>query len=332
MKKYIIIIILLLICTITIFTFKLNKKEDSNLEKIKVAEVTHSAFYAPFYAALELGYFEKYGLDVEVILTSGANNVTAAVLSNDVEIGFCGPEATIYVYNGGEKDYLETFAGLTKRDGQFIVSRKKINNFKMSDLEGKEVLAGRIGGMPILNFQNALDNANIDSKKVNINTSIDFASLTGSFIGGTGDFVNLFEPNATKLEKEGLGYIVASIGKYSGEMPYTAFNARKSFISNNPETIKNFTNAINEGLKFIKNNNSEKIANAIIGQFPDTSLNDLITIIERYKQADSWLETPYITEKSFNNLQDIMIKDNQIKNYVPYKKLINNVYEENTGN
>ena len=332
MKKYIIIFILLLICIVTTFTFKLNKKEETNLEKIKVAEVTHSAFYAPFYVALELGYFEKYGLDVEVILTSGANNVTAAVLSNDVEIGFCGPEATIYVYNGGEKGYIQTFAGLTKRDGQFIVSRKKIENFKMSDLEGKEVLAGRVGGMPILNFQNALDNAKVDSKKININSSIDFASLTGSFIGGTGDFVNLFEPNATKLEREGLGYIVASIGEYSGEMPYTAFNARKSFINKNPEIIKNFTNAINDGLNFVKINNAKTIANAIIDEFPDTSLNDLKTIVERYKQADSWLETPYINEESFKKLQDIMIKDNQIKNYVPYKDLINNAYEENTRN
>ena len=186
-----------------------------------------------------------------------------------------------------------------------------------------------IGGMPILNFQNALDNEKVNSKKVNINTSIDFASLTGSFIGGTGDFVNLFEPNATKLEKEGLGYIVASIGEFSGEMPYTAFNARKSFIETNPDIIKNFTKAINEGLEFVKNKDSKSIATAIIDQFPDTSLNDLITIVERYKNADSFSIDffPKWKKKSFNNLQDIMIKDKQIKKYVPYKDLINNAYE-----
>jgi len=329
MKKYIITTILLIICFAIIFIlfYKNNKEENSNLQTIKVAEVTHSAFYAPFYVAIEKGYFEKNGINVELILTSGANNVTAAVLSNDVQIGFCGPEATIYVYNQGEKDYIRSFAGLTKRDGQFIVSRTKIDNFDMNMLEGKEVLAGRVGGMPILNFQNALNNAKVDSKKVNINTSIDFASLTGSFIGGNGDFVNLFEPNATKLEREGLGYIVASIGEYSGEMPYTAFNARKSFIENNPELITNFTLAINEGLKFVKNNDSKSIANAIIKQFPDTSLNDLITIVERYKNADSWLESPYISEESFKNLQNIMINDKQINTYVPYKDLINNAYE-----
>jgi len=329
MKKYIITIIILIIClTLTLIAYVLNKKENTtNLKTIKVAEVTHSAFYAPLYVAIEEGYFEENGINIELILTSGANNVTAAVLSNDVEIGFCGPEATIYVYKEGEKDYIQTFAGLTKRDGQFIVSRKKIDNFTMEMLEGKEVLAGRVGGMPILNFINALDNTNIDQNKININTSIDFASLTGSFIGGTGDFVNLFEPNATKIEKEGLGYIVASIGEFSGEMPYTAFNARKSFIENNKDIITNFTNAINKGLNFVHNNTSKTIAETIIDQFPDTSLNDLILIIERYKEADSWLTTPHITEESFKNLQDIMIKDKQIKDYVPYKDLINNAYE-----
>lgn len=329
MKKYIITIIILTIClTLILITYVLNKKEEkSNLKTIKVAEVTHSAFYAPLYVAIEEGYFEENGINIELILTSGANNVTAAVLSNDVEIGFCGPEATIYVYKEGEKDYIQTFAGLTKRDGQFIVSRKKIDNFTMEMLEGKEVLAGRVGGMPILNFINALDNTNIDQNKININTSIDFASLTGSFIAGTGDFVNLFEPNATKIEKEGLGYIVASIGEFSGEMPYTAFNARKSFIENNKDIITNFTNAINKGLNFVHNNTSKTIAETIIDQFPDTSLNDLILIIERYKEADSWLTTPHITEESFKNLQDIMIKDKQIKDYVPYKDLINNAYE-----
>lgn len=329
MKKYIITSLIIITCLVLLILSPLlkNNKKDNNLTKVRVAEVTHSAFYAPFYVAIENNYFKNNGIDIDLILTSGANNVTAAVLSKDVEIGFCGPEATIYIYNEGEKDYIQSFAGLTKRDGQFLVSRKKIENFKFNMLEGKEILAGRVGGMPILNFQNALDKTNTDAKKININTSIDFASLTGTFIAGTGDFVNLFEPNATKIEKEGYGYIVASIGKYSGEMPYTAFNARKSYINDNKELIKKFTNSINEGLNFVKNNTSKTIADTIINQFPDTSKNDLETIIERYKEADSWLETPYITEQSFKNLEDIMIKDNQISKYVPYNKLINNFYE-----
>lgn len=327
MKKIKIFIILIIITILCIFLLFYKKEKNNDLTKVTVAEVTHSAFYAPWYAAIEKGYFEKNGLDIEVVLTSGANNVVAAVLSNDVNIGLCGPEATIYVYNEGEKDYVQTFSGLTKRDGQFIVSRKKIENFKIQDLFGKEVLAGRIGGMPELNFENALRNSNISTNKVNINTTIDFASLSGAFIGGTGDFVNLFEPNATTLEKLGYGYVVESIGKLSGEMPYTAFNARKSYIENNKEVIIKFTKSINEGLKFVKENEPKVIAETIINQFPDTSINDLIKIIERYKENDSWLDNSYITKESFENLQDIMIKSKQLDEYVNYNDLIINIDE-----
>lgn len=327
MKKIIIICLCIFVLILGSILFFNKKDSDKKLQKIFVSEVTHSAFYAPWYVAIEEGYFEDEGLDIDVVLTSGANNVVAAVLSNDVNIGLCGPEATIYVYNEGEKDYIQTFSGLTKRDGQFIVSRKKIDNFTMKDMVGKEVLAGRVGGMPELNFLNALKNSNVDKKDVNINTTVDFASLSGSFIGGTGDFVNLFEPNATMLEKMGFGYVVGSVGELSGEVPYTAFNARKSYIENNQNVIKKFVKAINKGLKYVSDNSSEKIANAIINQFPDTSINDLISIIDRYKDADSWLSTTNISKESFVNLEDIMIESNQLKEYVNYEDLIINYYE-----
>ena len=191
MKKYIYIGLILLFLFIAFIIPKPNKNNT-----IRVAEVTHSAFYTPFYIAIEKGFFKENNINIELILTSGANNVTAAVLSKDVDIGLCGPEATIYIYNGGEKDYLKTFAGLTKKDGQFIVSRKKINNFKLTDLIGKEVLGGRVGGMPLVNFESALKNSNI--KGVNINKTVDFANLTSAFASGTGDFVNLFELSVRK--------------------------------------------------------------------------------------------------------------------------------------
>lgn len=327
MKKIIISIIILIIIICSLLIIFNKKGSNNNLEHVTVAEVTHSAFYAPWYVAIEKGYFKDNGLDIDVVLTSGANNVVAAVLSNDVNIGLCGPEATIYIYNEGEKDYVKTFSGLTKRDGQFIVSRKENKNFKISDLEGKEVLAGRIGGMPELNFENALRNGNVSVNDVNINTTIDFASLSGAFISGTGDYVNLFEPNATQLEKLGYGYVVSSVGELSGEMPYTAFNARKSYIGKNEKIVKSFAKSIKEGLDFVHNNSAEVIANTIIKQFPDTSKNDLIKIIDRYKNNDSWLETPYISEESFKNLEDIMIKSNQIKEYVNFNDLIINYYE-----
>lgn len=330
MKKNIIISMscLLLIFAIIFVTKKeQNVNDTKKLEKVKVAEVTHSIFYAPFYVALENGYFKDEGLDVEVILTSGADKVSAAVLSKTVDIGFAGPESAIYVYKNGEKDYLVTFAGLTKRDGQFIVSRKKIDNFKMEDLYGKEVLVGRAGGMPSLNFLNGLKNEKTDKNKIKINTSIDFASLSGTFISGVGDFVNLFEPNATKLEKEGLGYVVGSVGKFSGEMPYTAFYARKSYFNNNTDKIKKFNAAINKGLDYVKNHSDIEIAKSILAQFPDNSLNDVELIVKRYREADSWLDNTTITEKSYKNLENIMIDNNLLDDFVSFNDLVKNLNE-----
>lgn len=316
-------LICLIIIVVGIITFKKFKKNDnSDLTTIRLAEVTHSPFYAPLYVALEKGYFENAGLDIELILTSGADKVSAAVLSNDVEIGFAGAESAIYIYNGGEKDYLQIFSGLTKRDGQFIVSRNKDDNFKLEDLIGKEILVGRKGGMPALNFLNALKNSGIDPKDLNLNYSVEFAALSGSFIGGVGDYVNLFEPNATLLEAEEYGYSVASVGLLSGEVPYTTFYARKSYIDKNGEVIANFTQAINKSLEYVNKNSASTIANDILPQFPDTSLNDLTTIIDRYKKADSWQSSSIVTEKALITLEDIMLDNNLIKDYVPYKDLV----------
>ena len=198
MKKRIITIIailglFILVCAV-IFDFN---SKNSKLTKVKVAEVAHSIFYAPQYAAISEGYFEDEGLDIDLTLTPGADKVTAAVLSGDVDIGFSGSEATIYVYNGGEKDYLKTFAQLTQKDGSFLVSREKIDNFKLDDLKGKKVIGGRAGGMPEMTFEWGLRQNGIDPKKdVNIDTSIAFAAMQGAFIGGTGDYVTLFEQNA----------------------------------------------------------------------------------------------------------------------------------------
>ncbi|MDY3948585.1 MAG: ABC transporter substrate-binding protein [Bacilli bacterium] len=324
MKKYLSIIVGLCLIGMIAFVCFTGKKEENDLRKIRVAEVTHSPFYTPFYVAIENGYFKEEGLDIELVLTPGADKVSAAVLSNDVEIGFAGPEASIYVYNGGEEDYIISFAGLTKRDGQFILAREATDNFKLEDLYNKEILVGRKGGMPSLNFLNALKKSNIDPKKININYSVEFAALSGSFIGGIGNYVNLFEPTATKLTKDNLGYVVASIGLMSGEVPYTAFNARKSFINNNEDVIRKFTKALNKGIKYTLENNEIEIAKVILKQFPDSSLNDLSVIIKRYKDYDCFLDSTYISEKSFENLEDIMIDNDLLKSYVPYSDLIKN--------
>lgn len=319
-KGIISLICLLIILTLVVTFYKIrNNKKVSNT--IKVAEVTHSAFYAPLYVAIENDYFLEEGLDIELILTPGADKVSSAVLSNDVEIGFAGAESAIYVYNGGEKDYLKLFSGLTKRDGQFIISRTN-EDFKLDHLKGKEILVGRKGGMPAINFLNALKNANIDPKEININYSVEFAALSGTFVGGVGDYVNLFEPTATALEKESLGYIVGNIGTYSGIVPYTAFYARKSYIDNNYKTIKKFNKALNKAISFVQDNEPEKIAEVILPQFSNLSKDDLTTIIKNYKEADSWFLNTTITEESYNNLKTMMKDNNLLKADVPYKNMV----------
>ena len=322
MKKifYTFLVILLLVLCLIFFLPK--KEKNDNMNSIKIAEVTHSVFYSPLYVAIEEGYFNEENIDIKLILTPGADKVSAAVLSGDVQIGFAGAESAIYVYEKKEKDYLQIFSGLTKRDGQFILGRKDKKDFSLKDLYGKEILVGRSSGMPALNFLNALKNEEIDKNKIKINYNIDFASLSGTFIGNTGDYVNLFEPTALKLEKEGYGYVLQSIGLLSGEMPYTTFYARKSYIENNKEIIKSFTKAINKGLEFVKNNDEMKIAKSIYKQFPDLSLNDLSTIIKRYKDADSFLDSSYIEEKLLINLENLLIDNNLLKDYVPYNDLI----------
>mgnify|MGYP002521434503 FL=1 len=322
MKKifYTFLVVLLLVLSLLFFLPK--KKKNDNIKSVKIAEVTHSVFYAPLYVAIEEGYFNEENIDIKLVLTPGADKVSAAVLSGDVQIGFAGAESAIYVYEKNEKDYLQIFSGLTKRDGQFILGRKDKKDFSLEDLYGKEILVGRSSGMPALNFLNALKNEGIDKNKIKINYNIDFASLSGAFIGNTGDYVNLFEPTALKLEKEGYGYVLQSIGLLSGEMPYTTFYARKSYIENNKDVVKSFTKAINKGLEFVKNNDEMKIAKSIYKQFPDLSLNDLSTIVKRYKDADSFLESSHIEEKLLVNLENLLIDNNLLKDYVPYNNLI----------
>lgn len=328
MKKYFLPLLILIVLIITSFLFLFNN-DRSELKKIKVAEVTHSVFYTPQYLAHALGYFSDEGLDVEIILTPGADKVTAAVLSGDVQIGFCGSEATIYVYNGGENDYLVNFAGLTKRDGSFIVSRKKTDSFDISMLKDSYIIGGRKGGMPEMTLEYILKKHNIDPKKdIKIDTSIAFAAMQGAFIGGTGDYVTLFEPNALAVEKNNFGYVVASLGELGGEVPYTVYNAKKSYIENNKDVIEGFSRAIQKGIDYVKNHSSEDIAKVILNYFPDVSLSDLTLIVERYKNIDSWYDTTLITEENFYHVQEIMESAGELTKKAPYDKLIDTRFSQ----
>lgn len=322
MKRiFISIICLVLIAVLSIIIiFKQGNKTD--LKEIKVAEVTHSIFYAPQYLADSLGYFKEEGLDVEFILTPGADKVTAAVLSGDVQIGFCGSEATIYVYNNGEKDYLVNFAGLTKKDGSFLVGRDEIKNFSIEDLKGKHIIAGRKAGMPAMTLEYAINQGGLNTSKLNFDTSYDFSATSGAFIGGDGDFVALFEPTATNLVKQGYGHIVASVGELGGVVPYTAYNARKSYIEENEDVMKGFSNAINKALEYTHNHTAKEVAENISTYFPDSSINDLEVMVQNYMNIDAWFDNTYIEEKDFEHIQDIVENANELEKRAPYDKLV----------
>lgn len=324
MKKLITLItclVIIVLCVI-VYSFWISK-ESNDLTKVKVAEVTHSVFYAPQYVALEEGFFEEEGLEIELTLTSGADNVMAAVLSGDADVGLSGSEATIYVYNQGEKDYIKTFAELTQKDGSFLVSRENIKDFKVEDLKGKYVIGGREGGMPEMTLEYALKQNGIDPKKdLTIDTSIDFASMAGAFIGGTGDFVALFEPLATKVVNEGYGYKVAQLGTLTDNVPYTAYNAKTSYLENNKDTIKAFERAIQKGLDFVHEKTSDEITTAIMDQFPDASYNDIKSAVESYLENDTWPETTTFTKESFDHMQDIVIEAGFLSKKVSYNDLI----------
>ena len=303
-----------LLCIITIFivlgSVIFNFNTEKKKENITLAEVAHTVFYAPLYVAIENGYFIDNNLDIELILTSGADKVSSALLSGDADIGLCGAEATIYVYNGGEKNYLKTFAQLTQKDGTFIVSRKKIKDFTLD-------------GMPEMTLEYALLQNGIDPKNdVNIDTSIAFPAMSGTFIGGYGDFVTLFEPTASQVEKSGYGYVVASVGELGGIVPYTSFSARKKYIDNNPLKISAFNKAIKKGLDFVHTHTDEEVAKVILPQFPDSSLSDITAAVKRYRKSKVWPETTTFKKSSCDHLQDIMITYGELDKKVAYKDLI----------
>lgn len=328
MKRKICMILMFLVIGLSVLAIvRINKLKDNNLKKITVAEVAHSVFYAPQYVAHGLGYFKEEGLDVEIVLTSGADNVMAAVLSGDVQIGFSGTEATIYVYNGGESDYVMTFAGLTQKDGSFLVSRKKYDSFTLDKLKGKKVIGGRVGGMPEMTFEWALKQNGIDPKNdLTIDTSVAFPAMEGAFIGGNGDFVTLFEPNATSVEKQGYGYVVAYIGELGGSVPYTAYNARKSYIEANPDIIEKFTKAVDKGLKYVYSHDTNEIAKIMLDYFPDTTLSDMEMIVDRYKNGEAWKRNITISLDEWNHIQEIIESAGELDKYAPYDKLIYSKY------
>ena len=299
------------------------------LTKLTVSEVTHSVFYAPQYVAMNLGFFEEEGLEVELINGGGADNVMTSVLADQVDIGFAGPEAAIYVYNENNSDYAEVFAQVTKRDGSMLVAREKDDEFLWEDLKGTTVIPGRVGGVPYMTFEYVLKENGIDPQSdLTLDTSISFDAMTSAFVSGVGNYVTVFEPTASSLETNNQGYIVAAVGAYTEEIPYTAYFTKKSYIEKNPEIIERFTRAIYKGQQWVNEHTPSEIAEAVISSFPDSDITLLEKSIENYKAIDAWNTTPYMTESSFNKLQEVMTLAGELNQYAPYDKIVNNTFAE----
>jgi NitT/TauT family transport system substrate-binding protein len=306
------------------------KKKEKN--EIVIAEVTHSVFYAPQYVAMSQGFFEEEGLKVSYITTPGADKVMAALLSKDCQIGLAGAEASIYVYNEGQADYAINFAQLTQKDGNFLVGRTKIDNFKFSMLSGAEILGGRRGGMPemVLEYalkQNGLQVGRDDpSKEVNVRTDVQFAALAGVFNSGEADYVTLFEPTATLLENDGKGYVLASLGTETGVIPYTNYFATKSYIENNSEIIQKFTNAIYKASQWVYSHTSAQVAEACITYFPDSTLNQLTKVMQRYMDIEAWAKSPVLEKGPFDHFLEIMEAAGELSTRPPYDKIVTTTF------
>lgn len=327
---YIAVILVILVIAVSIFIVR--KQSENNTEQlktIKVNEVTRSVFYAPQYAAINNGYFREKGMEIELSTGQGADAVMTAVLSNQCDIGFAGPEASIYVYNEGKEDHTQVFAQMTKRDGSFLVSRTPTDNFSWQDLKGKTIIPGRKGGVPYMTLEYVIKKNGLNPQTdMTLDDSIKFDLMAGAFAAGNADYVTLFEPTASLTEAEGKGYIVASVGEESGEIPYTAYFAKKSYIQNNEDIIQGFTDAIYKGQQWVKEHSAKEVAESIQSFFPDTDIEQLATAVQSYKDIDAWNDTPILKEESFDRLQEVMTMAGELEEKAPYSEIVNNKYAE----
>ena len=302
-------------------------KSAKELTEITLNEVAHSIFYAPQYVAIEEGYFAEEGIALTLVTGFGADKVMTALLSGEAEIGFMGSEASIYTYSGGAGDAPVNFAQLTQRAGNFLVAREEMPDFTWADLIGKDVLGGRKGGMPQMVFEYILRQNDIDPSEVQIDQSIDFGSTAAAFTGDkSADFTVEFEPSATALEKEGAGYVVASLGVDSGYVPYTSYSAKTSYMEKNPEIIQKFTNALQKGMEYVQSHTPEEIAEVIAPQFAETDLDIVTTIVKRYYEQDTWKSDLIFEKESFELLEDILEDAGELNEHVSYEDLVTTEY------
>ncbi len=325
MKKK--LMVFLLVCSMLLFSLsgcgQKDEATDKSLKPVVLNEVAHSIFYAPMYVAIENGYFKDHGIDLTLVTGFGADKTMTALLTGEADVGFMGPEATVYTYLGDMEDYAMNFAQLTQRAGNFVVARDDDKDFSWDKLKGKTVLGGRAGGMPEMVFEYVLKKNNIDPvTDLSIDQSIDFGSTAAAFSGGKAEYTIEFEPHATALESKGDGFVVASVGEDSGYVPYTAFAAKKSFIEDNPEVMEAFTKALQDGMNYVQSHTPEEIAKTIQPQFEETPIETITTIVQRYYEQDTWKENLIFDEEAFDLLLDILQDAGQIEERVPYTDLV----------
>ncbi len=302
------------------------------LKKLKINEVTHSIFYAPMYLADSLGYFEEEGIQIELTNGGGANAVMASLLSGDSDIAFCGPEAALYVALGGTKDIPTVFGQLTKRDGSFLVSRiDEKDAFEWSQLKGKEILAGRRGGVPAMTFEYILRENGFTDGDINFNFDVAFNLMIGAFEAGTADYCTMFEPSASEYEAAGKGYIVAAVGEAGGEVPYTSFIAKRSWLDCNEDTVNGFLRAMMRAIEYAQNTDPDKVAEHLFKQFPSTSYASISTSVKSYQGIDAWVSDMVMTESSFNRLQDIIDSAGELPSRAEFGLFVDNHYAQNVS-
>ena len=301
----------------------------NDLQTVRLCEVTHSIFYAPQYAAMELGYFAEEGIEIELSNGGGADKVMSAVLSDSMDIGLAGPEACIYVYNEGKEDYPQVFAQLTKRDGSMLVGRTEQPDFTWQSLKGSHILPGRKGGVPYMAFEYALKENGLDpAADLLLDTSVQFDNMTGAFLGGTADYVTVFEPAASSLQAEGKGYIVAAVGDAVGDLPYTAYFAKSSYMEENPELIQGFANAVAKGEAWVKTHSAKEVAKLVAPHFADTDLELLTSAVENYQKVGAYCETPVMSKESFDRLQTVMESAGELSQRAAFDAVVNNTFAE----
>ena len=299
-----------------------------NENRIRLNEVTHSIFYAPLYAAYNLGYFEDEGLDVTIESATGSDASMTALLSGSADIVLVGPETV--VYSQGTQDSPVVFGQLTQKDGSFFVSRDDVQDFSIEDLRGTTIIGGRQGGMPAMTLEYIIEQAgltigtNTAAGEVNLRTDVSFPMIGSEFVTSGCEYCTLFEPTATNLEKEGNGYVLDAVGEFSGYLPYTVFATKQSFLEEKSEQAEKFLNAVYRGYQYIATQSSLKAAQALAPSFSGMSTEELQIAVEQYLSIDAWCSSPVMTEQSFQKMMEIINSTSDTQYSATYSELVDN--------